>query len=87
VNSSGVEVLFKILDSAGRYSLGYDFGESSGLVCNVSDAEDSDSDVTRLPADCSRVEEDISESWNNENFEDFDVIERGQDTIESESGG
>ena len=87
VNSSGVDVLFNINPPGEGFRLGYDFGESSALVCNVSDAEFSQGEVSRFLADCGVVQEDLSETWNNESFTDFNVIERGQDTIESESGG
>jgi hypothetical protein len=79
VSSSNVDVLFKASGSAEEFSLGYDFGDSA-LVCDVSEGE-ARSDEARFPVDCSRVDEDISQSWNNESFTDFNVIDRGQDTV------
>jgi hypothetical protein len=83
VSSSNVDVLFKSSGSGKEFSLGYDFGDSA-LVCDVSEGN-TGLDEARFPVDCSRVEEDISRSWNNESFSDFNVIDRGQDTVEGQS--
>lgn len=84
VNSSGVEVLFKALDSAGEFQVGYDFGDS-GLVCNVSAGDQSERADDRYPAECSGVDGELYEEWNNESFKDFNVVERGQDALENQS--
>jgi len=83
VGSSNVDVLFKASGSVEEFSLGYDFGETA-LVCDVSEGE-AHSDEARFPVDCSRVDEDISRSWNDESFSNFNVIDRGQDTVEGQS--
>lgn len=84
VNSSDVDVLFEIFAPGEGFRLGYDFGDSA-LVCDIPRVEDSQSEVVRYPVDCSRVEGDISRSWNNESFSDFNVIDRGQDTVGGQS--
>ena len=86
LNSSGVDVLFKATDLGEEFEIAYDFSDNA-LVCSISAVDREENDGNQYPADCSVVEEDLSETWNNESFSDFNVIERGQDTIESESEG
>jgi len=69
-----------------RFGVGYDFRDSA-LVCNVSKAGREQSSGIQYPADCGRVGEDISSTWNNGNFSDFNALERGQRALKIESTG
>ena len=84
VNSSSVDVLFKFRNLGEDFSMGYDFNDNS-LVCNISEADSVDDGGDQYPVDCSVVDEDISESWNDANFTDFNVVERGQNAIADQS--
>lgn len=86
VSSSGVDVLFRAGELDEEFSMGYDFTDNA-LVCNISEADREENSWDQYPADCGVVDEDISESWNDANFTDFNVVERGQESLRNESSG
>lgn len=92
VNSSNVsmpvtgDLLFRA-GNASSFSIGFDFG-SEYMSCRVSeeDEEKTGSESWRYsPADCSSSIGSLYEKWNDTEFANFNVHERGEEVLKNES--